>query len=59
MTGCLTRKFINSELFDIEKWLNEHIDFIIPQNEPNLLLQQISQEKFGNRKREDFHRKMW
>lgn len=54
MTGCLTRKFINSELFDIEKWLNEHIDFIIPQNEPNLLLQQISQEKFGNRKREDF-----
>lgn len=54
MTGCLTRKFINPELAEIEKWLNEHIDFIIPQNEPNLLLQQISQEKFGYKQRDNF-----
>ena len=54
VTGCLTRKFKKSELFDIENWLEANVDFIIPQNSPNLLLKMISEEKFKNIEKDDF-----
>lgn len=49
LTGCITRKFKHPDLVRVEKWLKEKIDFIIPQNNPDLLLQLISKnvyEKF-------------
>lgn len=54
LTGCLTKEFINPKLHSIEKWIIENIDFVIPLNDPNTLLQQISQEKFADRKKGDF-----
>ena len=45
LTGCLTRKF-KDEKFN--NWINEifakYIDYVIPQNEPYLLLQKINNE---------------
>ena len=54
LTGCLTRKFKDEKFND---WLNEiftkYIDYVIPQNEPFLLLQKISAD-FSNINSEDF-----
>lgn len=55
LTGCITRKFHNDpDLLKVEKWLNKNIDFIIPQNQPDLLLKLISENKFGNRDSNNF-----
>lgn len=49
LTGCITREFKNPKLSDsIQKWLCKHVDYIIPQNQPNLLLKMISEEYFFN-----------
>ncbi len=43
LTGCLTRKFKDKKF---NNWINEifakYIDYVIPQNEPDLLLQKIN-----------------
>lgn len=45
LTGCLTREFKRPQEVQTQlNWLKEHIDYIIPHNEPNLLLQRISQD---------------
>lgn len=55
LTGCITRKFNNHpRLLEVEKWLKENIDFIIPQNQPYLLLKLISENYFGNNDINDF-----
>ena len=49
LTGCITRTFKdNALLLEMKKWLQDNIDFIIPQNQPNLLLKLISLERFHN-----------
>lgn len=54
LTGCLTREFKNPQDIKAEqKWLEKNIDYIIPQNKPNLLLQKISEE-FNDLSTEDF-----
>lgn len=54
LTGCLTREFKKTQDFaEYNKWLENNIDFIIPQNQPNLLLQKIS-PKFNDLPPEDF-----
>lgn len=54
LTGCLTREFKNKDLFKDElEWLEENIDYIIPQNKSVLLLQMLS-DKFKNENPEDF-----
>lgn len=49
LTGCITRPF-DDDIFlsKTEKWLTDNIDFIIPQNQPNLLLKLISNDIFNN-----------
>ena len=55
LTGCITRTFEDNEfLSETEKWLKDNIDFIIPQNQPNLLLKLISEDVFGNVDINDF-----
>jgi len=50
LTGCITRKFKEDPfLAQVEEWLKENVDFIIPQNQPNLLLKLISQNEYGDR----------
>jgi len=53
LTGCLSRKFTKKELLPIEEYLNDNIDYIIPQNSPNILLKMIGEETFKD-KQEDF-----
>lgn len=49
LTGCITRPFKDNEfLSNVEKELKEKIDFIIPENQPNLLLKLISEDVFSN-----------
>jgi tRNA A37 methylthiotransferase MiaB len=39
LTGCITRKFKDNPFLNkVETWLKENVDYIIPQNQPNLLL---------------------
>ena len=48
LTGCITRSFKNNaHLLNVEKWLKKNIDYIIPQNQPYLLLKLISEDLFG------------
>lgn len=54
MTGCITRKFEDESLIKVEKWLNENIDYIVPQNNPNLLLKLISEYEYGHMDINDF-----
>ena len=54
LTGCLTREFTRPELDYVKKWLEQNIDHIIPQNEPNILLKQIAQEAFKKRRDNSF-----
>lgn len=55
LTGCITRKFDDDPfLIKIEDWLKDNIDYIVPQNQPNLLLKLISQNKYGDRDINDF-----
>ncbi len=44
LTGCLSRKYTKKELEWVEEWLNENIDYIIPQNKPNMLLKMIGKK---------------
>ena len=45
LTGCLTRPFKDKELNKwMEDWFRENIDFVVPHNTPNLLLQKISSD---------------
>lgn len=54
LTGCLTREFKNPSLSqNIQDWLKNNIDYLIPQNTPNLLLQKID-SSFNNLKTDDF-----
>lgn len=53
LTGCLSRKFTKKELFPVEEYLKNNIDYIIPQNSPNKLLKMIGKELYKN-KQEDF-----
>lgn len=55
LTGCITRTF-HDHLFlsKVDEWLKEKIDFIVPQNQPNLLLKLISEEVFCNVDVHDF-----
>lgn len=47
LTGCITRKFKNDPCLEkAEQWLKENVDYIVPQNNPNLLLKLISQDKY-------------
>lgn len=51
LTGCLTRSFRyeNELLSNIEKWIQENIDFIVPQNEPYKMLDLLyPNSKFSN-----------
>lgn len=55
LTGCITREFKdNIFLSKTEKWLKDNIDFIIPQNQPNLLLKLISENEFNQLDENDF-----
>lgn len=55
LTGCITRTFKDDpSLEKVQKWLRENIDYIIPQNQPNLLLKLISQNEYGDRDINDF-----
>lgn len=55
LTGCLTREFIdNPELNTYKKWLNKHIDYIIPNTKPNMLLKLISKDFYGDLDENDF-----
>ena len=55
LTGCITRDFKDNKfLKNVEKWLEDNIDFIIPQNQPNLLLKLISEDIFGDLDINDF-----
>ena len=55
LTGCITRKFKdNPFLKKIEDWLKDNVDYIVPQNQPNLLLQLISKNKYFDRDINDF-----
>lgn len=55
LTGCITRKFKkHPDLNNIEDFLKENFDYIIPQNQPNLLLKLISEKHFGNLDSEEF-----
>lgn len=39
LTGCITREFKDNPFLNkVETWLKENVDYIIPQNQPNLLL---------------------
>lgn len=54
LTGCLTRKFKDEKFDDwINKIFTKYIDYVIPQNEPYLLLQKISDD-FSNTDSKDF-----
>ncbi len=49
LTGCITRTFKDHTLLsEMKQWLQDNIDFIIPQNQPNLLLKLIALEHFHN-----------
>ncbi len=49
LTGCITRNFKENDfLKKVTEWLRENIDFVIPQNQPYLLLKLISNESFGS-----------
>lgn len=54
LTGCITREFTNPELIKINNWLKNNVDYIIPQNQPNLLLRLIDQKAFGMLDIDDF-----
>lgn len=55
LTGCITRKFNDDPfLAKMENWLKKNIDYIVPQNQPNLLLKLISQNEYGDRDINDF-----
>lgn len=55
LTGCITRKFKDvPSLVKVEKFLEEQIDYIIPQNQHNLLLRLILQDEYQNRAIDDF-----
>ncbi len=55
LTGCITRKFKdNIFLGETEKWLKDNIDFIIPQNQPYLLLKLIAENEFNEIDENDF-----
>ncbi len=55
LTGCITRSFKDyTYLSEVERWLKENIDYIIPQNQPNLLLKLISEDIFRNEDINDF-----
>ena len=55
VTGCITRQFKDVPfLVEVKNWLSNNVDFIIPQNQPNLLLKLISEEHFGDRDINDF-----
>lgn len=54
LTGCLTRPFKDKKLNQwMNDWFNENIDFVVPHNSPNLLLQKIS-EDFSYLPEDDF-----
>lgn len=55
LTGCITREFKDDPFLNkVKLWLKENIDYIIPQNQPNLLLQLISKEKYSDRDINEF-----
>lgn len=55
LTGCMTRTFKkNIDNFDLNGWLEEHIDYIIPQNNVNEILKMISEEIFKDVPNDDF-----
>lgn len=55
LTGCITRKFKDDPFLNkVESWLKTNVDYIIPQNQPNLLLQMISKEKYLDRDINEF-----
>lgn len=55
LTGCITRKFKDVLcLTEMEKFLEQKFDYIVPQNQPNLLLKLISENEFGDRKIDAF-----
>lgn len=55
LTGCITRPFKdNIFLSNVERLLRDKIDFIIPQNQPYLLLKLISEDVFNNVDINDF-----
>ena len=47
LTGCMTRKVTNPEADFIKEILNK-IDFVIPQDDPNLLFKILAPEKYKN-----------
>lgn len=55
LTGCITRQF-KDDIFlsEFSKWVKDNIDYIIPQNQPNLLLKLISEDIFGTLDINDF-----
>lgn len=48
LTGCITREYKTVKMKIIQQWLKENIDYFVPLNQPNLLLQLISEEEFGH-----------
>ncbi|MEE3343486.1 MAG: radical SAM protein [Bacilli bacterium] len=54
LTGCLARDYSDPRLKSVYSVLEEVIDYIIPQNQPNLLLKLISPEIFGDLKNDAF-----
>ena len=49
LTGCLARKITNHKLDPLGENLSKMFDFVIPQDEPDLLLKILSPEIFGDR----------
>lgn len=50
LTGCLTREFRGNDFYfkELKKWLESNIDYIIPHNNPDSLLQTLSSETFSD-----------
>jgi len=42
LTGCITREFIEPEIFaGVTEWITQNIDYVIPQNSPGIIINDI------------------
>lgn len=49
LTGCLAREFIDKKRFkEVNDWLNENIDLIVPGNRVDLILKDMYKDIFNN-----------
>lgn len=55
VTGCIAREFQNKEyLPNVLEFIQERVDFLVPQNQPNLLLKLVSEDNFSTLAINDF-----